>query len=347
MSSSHIWLIERVLKKTLLGIVLVVAVALAVEEITYFGTQPQQWDWLKITGFAACLFAIYVALRLPDKVDVTLQRLHRTKVIEGPLSLDELRDVVHRKAKHAALIGVVTLPLVLTVAFFVALDGDLAAKAPLLAEEVVAAVIVGIFIGRACSYGRLGSRLRQLKFVIKPDPGHLDGAAGLRPVGNLYFYQATLLAIPAVYLAAWWVLIPLVNSRYMIWRDPYVGLLAFVVACEILAFVVPMLMFHRAMLDRQRELFDEADRLSDKIATAARHERTTGEPQEAVDVAAALARYQAIEKMPTWPVDMRLRRRFGIRNVVLLAPVAAEMLGADQSTQDLLERLQKILSGAG
>jgi hypothetical protein len=155
-----------------------------------------------------------------------------------------------------------------------------------------------------------------------------------------------LLAIPAAFLAAWWVLIPLMNTRYLIWRDSYAGLLAFIVACEILAFFVPMLAFHRTMLNTKQKLFEDADRLSDKIASARRSAASNAESPASVDVEAALARYQAIERMPTWPLDTQLRRRFGIRNVILLAPVVAQALGAGKGTQDLLERLQKFISGA-
>jgi hypothetical protein len=117
------------------------------------------------------------------------------------------------------------------------------------------------------------------------------------------------------------------------------------VACEILAFFVPMLAFHRIMVNTKQRLFEDADRLSDKIASARRSAGSTDSPAS-VDVEAALARYQAIERMPTWPLDAQLRRRFGIRNLILLAPVVAQALGAGKGTQDLLERLQKVISGA-
>jgi hypothetical protein len=345
-SPSPLWLIERFFKRSFLVIALAIGVALIAEEAVFFGVQLQRWDWLYVSGFATWLAAIYFPLLLPDRVDMALERLTHAKVIEGPLPLSELRKVIHRKAKRAAIIGAVVLPGVLTLAFAVALQGNLAAKAILLVEEAAAAIPVGLFVGRACSYGRIGRRLEKLGSKIHPDPGHLDGAAGLRPVGTLFFYQAMLLAIPAAFLAVWWLLIPLVNTRYLIWREPYAGLLAFVVACEILAFFVPMLTFHRIMLDTKRRLFEDADRLSDKIASARRAATSKGDPQATVDLEAGLARYQTIENMPTWPVDTQLRRRFGVRNLILLVPVVAQALGAGKGTQDLLERLQKFISGS-
>ena len=344
-SPPPLWLVERFFKRSFVVVALAVAVGLVVEQVAFWGPQLQHWDWLKVSGFVTWLAAFYFPLVLPDRVDMALERLHHAKVIEGPPALSALREVIHRKAKRAAAVGAVVVPVMLTLAFAVALQGNLAAKWILLAEEAVAAVPVGFFVGRACSYSWLGRRLEKLNFKINPDPGHLDGAAGLRPVGSLFLYQAMLLAIPAAFLAAWWVLIPLVDTRYLIWRDSYAGLLAFIVACEILAFFVPMLAFHRIMVNTKQRLFEDADRLSDKIASARRSAGSTDSPAS-VDVEAALARYQAIERMPTWPLDAQLRRRFGIRNLILLAPVVAQALGAGKGTQDLLERLQKVISGA-
>jgi hypothetical protein len=162
-----------------------------------------------------------------------------------------------------------------------------------------------------------------------------------------------LLAIPSTFLAAWWALFPLVNPGYLFWRGPYAGLLAFTLACEPLAFIAPMLMFHRIMLDAKFVLFEHADRLSDAtvsdVRTTTNHDRATAKDTSAddgrgsqpivVNAEAALARYRAIESMPTWPVDRRLLRNFGFRNVVLLVPLVAETLGAAGQLEGLLKMI--------
>jgi hypothetical protein len=291
-------LIERILRKGLIGVALGLAGWLLLEQVALFGTEPGDWDWLKISGFATWLLVISYSLRISDKADLALRRLHHAGVITGKIPLDDLREAVHRKAKRSAVVGALALPMLLTAAFAIALRGDPLATWPLLIEVDIAASAAGLFVGRAASYGRLGNRLRRLGFSISPDPAHLDGAAGLRPVGGLYFYQATLLAIPAAFLAVWWVLFPVVNTRYLIWRDAYAGLLAVAIACEVLAFVAPMRTFHRVMLDAQRRLFDEADHLSDEIASASRAlSPTSGEHESAkVDVDAAAARYRPLRR---------------------------------------------------
>jgi hypothetical protein len=151
----------------------------------------------------------------------------------------------------------------------------------------------------------------------------------------LYFYQSGLLAIPGAFLAAWWLFIPLLGDRYLNWREPYAGLLFVVVVSEILVFILPMVSFHRLMLDRKNDLFGEADELS----------RRSVRPNDAGANENWAKRYAAIESMPTWPVDLRIRRRFGLRNALLLVPAVAQALGASQRTQDLIENLRTVLTG--
>jgi hypothetical protein len=220
--------------------------------------------------------------------------------------------------------------------------------------EVAAAFPVGFFIGRAVSFGRLGRRLDRPRLAVnldaeRLDPEHLDGAAGLRPVGDLYFFQAMLLAIPAMYLAVWWFLIPLLGDRYSDWRSPYIGLLAFVLTCEILGFLLPLRSFHVIMKRRKLKLLGEADAISQEVTDLQRKLRSTLDEDEAKRLEDALSRrtqrYQAIESMPTWPVGVRVRRRFALSNILLFIPVVAQALGAPESWLNILEDLQQALSG--
>jgi hypothetical protein len=154
--------------------------------------------------------------------------------------------------------------------------------------EVAAALLVGCFIGRAVGYGLLGRRLNKPRFEVTLDPEHLDpehldGAAGLRPIGDLYFFQAMLLAIPAAYLAIWWFLIPFLGDRYDDWRSPYVGLLAFILVCEILAFLLPLRSFHLILKRRKLKLLGEADSISQEVTELQRKLLSTSDEEETKD----------------------------------------------------------------
>jgi len=211
--------------------------------------------------------------------------------------------------------------------------------------------LAGSFIGRAVSYSRLGQRLKDGGFRIDVDPEHLDGVAGLRPVGRLYFFQSALVAVPGAFLAVWWFLIPLFGERYGGWRDVYAGLLVFVVFCEALAFFSPMWSFHRIMSEKKASFLIEADHISEQAAGIRKQLRGSADEGVAARLEDQLGqltkRYQAIVEMPTWPVDKRIRRRFAVNNLILFIPVIAQLLGAPDSWQHFLENLQKAISGQG
>jgi hypothetical protein len=198
-------------------------------------------------------------------------------------------------------------------------------------------------------YGLLGRRLTRSRFTITVDPEHLDGATGLRPIGDFYFFQAMLLAVPAVFLGAWWVAIPFYGERYESWRDAYVALLAFVLACELLAFLLPLRSFHLVMREEKQRLLAEADEIGHQALEVQRQLRAAPPETDLGPLEDRLARltrrYQAIEKMPTWPVSTRVRRRLALNNLILLIPVIAQLLGAPDSLQHLLDTLQKVITG--
>ncbi|HEX3647817.1 MAG TPA: hypothetical protein VHV49_05280 [Pseudonocardiaceae bacterium] len=331
-----LWWPERMLRVGYPAVAVAVAVLVLINELLIGGWHPQRWDWLLVTGAATLLVALRRALYLPDRLDEALTRLANRGMLTKR-DLPEFCRESHRRARRAALIGAAIFAVAVGVAWTVAFGAEIGDRIILAVGETVAAVPVGMFVGRASSYGRLGTRLRRARFELTPDPRHLDGAAGMLPIGNFYFHQAGLLAVPGVFLAVWWFLIPLFGQRYLVWRTPYAGLLAVVVISEILVFVLPMLSFHQVMLARKVDLFREADELTGRSARA-----VGGEPLSEGD----RQRYQDIESMPVWPVDVRIRRRFGINNALLLVPVVAQLLGASEATQKLLENIQNFLAGS-
>jgi len=333
--ASPLWLVERLLRRFYLVLVAVASVAIVANEMSRSGTVLDDWDWLLVTGFGTWLAAVYFSLLLPDKLTQTLTRLVNRGVLNGDVDLAEFLAILHRRARRSALLWSVAFAAAILVGWVVAFRHQLGGHALIVTLETMAAVPAGLFAGRAISYGLLARRLAEAGFTVTPDPDHLDGAAGLRPIGALYFYQSGLLVIPGAFLAVWWLLIPFLGDRYLHWRDPYAGFLLIIVVSEVLAFVLPMLSFRRLMLRRKNELFHEADELS-RLSVRPEHDDTVKESR--------VKRYTAIESMPTWPVDVKIRRRFGLRNALLVAPALAQLLGASQATQNLIESLQKALS---
>lgn len=234
------------------------------------------------------------------------------------------------------------------IAFAVAWGEHIFRSPVLVLVETFAAYIVGRHIAHVTLYGKLGDILSKRGLALHVQPGHLDGAAGLKPVGELYLFQAMLLAIPAAYLAIWWLLIP-AFERYREWRDPYMGLLLLVLALEILAFLLPMWSFHREMQRQKRIYLERADKLSFEVQVLqdqlARADKSEDRDRIKEDLAAKTQRYWDIEHMPTWPVDASVRNRFTISNAVLFLPILGQSLQLSGLWQATLEGITDILSG--
>jgi hypothetical protein len=334
------------------SIAAVILVLLFLNEVNLYGTRVSAWDWLLVSGWITFLLAFKVTFSLPGMVDDVLNRLAASHVLGGGNSeLGDFKQQIKDQAQRAARFGGILVAAVIALGWTVATRGALASRLPTVLTEVAGAYLPGTFIGRAISYSRLGQRLKGNGFSINVDPENLDGVAGLRPVGRLYFFQSTLVAVPGAFLAVWWFVIPFYGARYRDWRGVYAGLLVFVVACEVLAFVWPMWSFHRVMKDAKANFLAEADRISEQVSEMQKQLRDSDDEESTARLENRLermtARYRAIVEMQTWPVDKSVQRRFAVNNLILFVPVVAQVLGAPGSWQDFLANLQKAFSGHG
>lgn len=317
---------------------LIMLAALILNEYYIFGAQIYRWDALLVSGGITFIIGLRLALNVPAKVDEALLRLiHRGAVQLNPNQLPTLKQKLETQTeKYAQWYG-----LFVAAAVFLSflLVFHLQSRILLTILESLGGYIVGQFLGRAVSYGRLGSFLKNEGIAFQIQPGHLDGAAGFKPIGDLYFFQAMLVAIPATYLALWWLIIPLWSPRYDHWREVYVGLLAIVMVVEFLAFLLPIWSFHLEMQRQKNVLLADADGLSHNIVELQAKLVNAQSDQERGQLKDRLAlmteRYWAIEQMPTWPVDVKVQRKFTISNAGLFLPLVIRFLntktGIDQT----------------
>jgi hypothetical protein len=300
------------------------------------------WDWLLITGVLLLATGIILADRVPEKLALALARLVGRNAIDA--RGDTLRSIqakLEKKAQRWSQWSGVIVAASILAAFAVA---GSASRIPLAAFEAAWGYIAGSHLGRMAAYGGLGSFLKQHGLSIRVTPGHLDGAAGLKPVGDLFFLQSIIVAIPAIYLAVWSVLIPYwPRTSYLDWKEPYIALLALSIVFEVLAFVLPMWSFHIQMVQLKRGLLYEADRLSVGIASLERElaEQHAGEERDGLRerLAQMTKQYWNIENMPTWPVSLRTKRVFTAGNAVLVLPLLSDLLGPWGTILDIIRRL--------
>ena len=303
-------------------------------------------DWLLISGWLALMLGLWLAHGIPDKLEHTLDRLANRGVLAvTPERLCSFKqDLEVRAVKYWALGGGSIVLLAVLTAFALAFPGrGLFSRIPLLLAEMLAGYIAGCYLGRMACYGMLGSSLKDAGMQPRVIAGHLDSVGGLKPVGDFYFHQAMIVAIPAVFLAIWLLLIPLprFQSRYQYWQKPYAGLLALAIGVEVLAFLIPLWSFHREMEKQKRMLLEEADKLSPEIAEIQR-KLAEGAPSEDMkalkeSLTDKTERYRIIEELPVWPIDVRTKRLFSFNNVALLIPLMSEYTGLSKQWTEFLK----------
>jgi hypothetical protein len=163
-------------------------------------------DWLLISGWFALIAGLLLAHDVPDKLEYILDRLaNRGALAVTPKQLHSFKQELEtRVVKYWALGGGSTIAFAILVAFAFAFPGrEIYFKIPLVLAEMLGGYIAGCYLGRMACYGTLGASLKSTGIELRIIAGHPDSVGGLKPIGDLYFYQAMVVAIPAMFLAIW------------------------------------------------------------------------------------------------------------------------------------------------
>lgn len=319
----------------------------------YSAVAYKRLDWLLISGWMSLILAIIFVQKIPQKLEQTLCRLvNRGVLAASEERIEDLQEELEdRLVRYWALAVGGFSALAIAVAFFWAFSLEqLGARIPLFVAEVIGGYVAGCYLGRMACYGTLGFLLRRRNLQLKLMPGHIDGVAGWKPIGDFFFFQAMVVGIPASFLAVWLLLIPLplFYHQYRIWQEPYITLLLFAIALEAMAFVLPLWSFHREMVRQKRTLLLEADQLAPEIA-AIQHRLIETHESEARSALKAqymdLTAYaKSIEELSVWPVGARTKKLFGLNNIALLIPLLSQYSGMSKHWAYFL---QQALRGVG
>ena len=310
-----------------------------------------EWD-LFISGFLTLLVGVWLSAGITGKFEDTLTRLLDRGVFQvTEEELLELRIDIGDRARVWARRSSVLVALAILFAFLVA-GGivywvnkvnltilDVFAHIPLVILEVLGGYIAGNYLGKMALYGTFGWVLRNKGIPFIVQPGHLDGVAGLKPLGDYYFFQALITALPATFLAAWLLIMLFrLDETYSAWQKPYMGLLILAIAFEIFAFLAPMWYFHQEMQKQKMTLVKDADIMSKnitKLKTQLIDTQNATQYDLIKDQIAQMTRhYLDIESMPVWPIDTNMRRRFTLGNLALFSPLLGNLV--ERIIQELL-----------
>ncbi len=308
----------------------------------------EQWDLLLITGVASFLLGIRLYGVVRERFGLTLERL----LARGTFKIDDAErdafiDRLEMRGRLWAGIGGLVAMTAMLAAFAIVLSQKFLLSRLLLGlAEAAGAYIAGTYLGRMANYGQLGWHLKSEPVEVRIQPSHVDGVAGMKPLGDFYFYQAMVVGIAAIFLAVWWFLFPIWPRDYSAWREPYALLLGIAIAIEILAFLAPVWAFHRIMLKAKAGWMEEADRLSLEIADLRSRKESSQDPESreelALEIEEKSLRFWAIENMPTWPVDVHTSRRFRLSNLLLLVPLFGDIIGRTIKWQDIINLISKL-----
>jgi hypothetical protein len=310
------------------------------------------YDWMFISGCALALLGILLAQALPDRLEEALERLgNRGALVIQPEQVAEFKMRLEAKIVRywAPCVGA-AVAATIAVAFVITFTSvQLQYRLYFFVGAIIGGYVVGCYLGRMACYGFLGYFLDQSHIHVSIIPGHLDTVAGLKPIGDFYLRQAATVGLPAVYVAAWLVLMRLqLFANYQPWRDSYVGLLFLAILFEITSFIAPLWWFHREMAQQKRILLREADKLWPEIVRLQRALAGCDDPDDMKALKDRLdertGRYSAIEQLPIWPFDLKTIRVFSFSNVALLVPFVAESSGLAGPWADFA---QKLLEKAG
>ncbi|MFK8115369.1 MAG: hypothetical protein AB8B91_24440 [Rubripirellula sp.] len=302
--------------------------------------------WATVSAWVLMAIGVTIAQKLEGRFEQMLQRLSdRSALSLSPAEFIEFRNQMRTRASTAASVGGIALPALLLLAYFLTLSSFDWLTVGEIFVELICALLVGRHAGRGVLYGFLGKQLADEGIKVNMILGHSDHAAGLRPIGDFYFLQAIIAALPVVFFAFWVVMMPIwmatwpqSDPHFVSWKTTYVGFLIIALVLELTAFVLPMLFFHQQMKDQKRQLLPLADQLSAELShvqlertarlTALANpeieipfdtEHVGADPGQLVDQIALL------ESLPTWPLAPQIRNRFALGNLALLAPGAMKL----------------------
>lgn len=314
---------------------------------SYYRNQPSsvfQWDYLLLTGIATLWFGLTVVASVDQDFEGMIARLIERGILPEATDHLSLMQLLRDNASRTARIFSLLCALAMLIAFAVATFFDPNYGKLLLAVPAsIASYIAGSYLGRMVSYGGLAKQLLHEGLQIEIFPEHVDGVGGLKPVGDFYFRQAMIAAIPAVFLGVWSVIFPYWTGRnYDSWIEAYLMLFIIGLVIVMLAFVAPMVKFHNLMCESKQAALLKADKLSRKI----REEReSVGTNIDITDIANRIEtlrdRYWQIENMPVWPLHLTTLKRFRRNYILLTTPLITRLV--DDNTE-IGKQIAQILS---
>ncbi|HEX3048698.1 MAG TPA: hypothetical protein VHY08_28375 [Bacillota bacterium] len=328
---------EITVKKSYLIILVLFIISVVIKEILSSQFNFLKWDVMLLSCYIFVIFITLLAARIPAKFDALMLRLFQSPVVEEKGKYNEISIFIRKKKQLWGLLGSFIISLLITTALLTEYWREFAGLNFLkfqLLEIILGAIsgfIVGKYVGLYFLYAFIFYLLKS-KLHIKAQPAHMDGAGGLKPIGEFYFQMSVISFIPILFIGAWYILIKnkvpfvIVDKgkeilRYLKWDYSYLVFFILAILFEISIFIFPLFDIHRKMVSAKRAYDPEKDELASEISNLKiKLSNLLSEPERkelSEQLAYKTKRYLDIENMRTWPFDKKTLGKFTISNIAL------------------------------
>ena len=376
--------VERILQRgTIQAVMGAIALYLGYQiwlNARYYGTDWPCWDYMLISGFLAFLLAIGLALDLNRRLDTAIEglRLNNALILTDD-GVTRLKLAMTARGKRIQVVSGLAMG-VLIFGCYIWVFGELTIQiwqllrqgalpeggsalvelAVFTAISALAAALAGLFFGRLTHFGTLASVLSSNDVQLRIVPGHFDGASGLKPIGDFYLFQALLLAIPILWLGAWWawvipsykdVICSVTGQRQFLfaeWQGPFFVQWLVVVGYFFAGFVWPFLTLRKRIRAAKAILTSEqAPKLEREIIALQRPLASSEDGSSSSvldDIDHRALRLWSIRSMTDWPMDASTAAKY--RSLVLgevLMPLAAAVLSDGNRNSPVFQWLTSLL----
>ena len=306
----------------------VVLCALIVWFLSFNGRAPctnngKSWfacDPMAFTGFLTVIISIGFSMLVDRDQGSLLSRWRDTAMINpDPKLFERLRSELRRRSR----ILLVALPLVFVVITIIGYTCIISVFDPFAEFSLASffcAFLVGLRVAKIISHSFIGRFVEKCDVPFGLTIEHPDRAGGTAQIGRFYFMQASVLAIPVLWLLIW--ILPLSIpplNRYEQWDTYFLYLLFGAVIFFVIAFVQPMIAFRRLIRKwKQTYITCEIEQIrADLLALRAIQKPTADQRRRRSDIAHDLDR---LMHLPDWPVSLTTRNAFFTTVITFLLP---------------------------
>ena len=278
-----------------------------------YRTEP---DPMTFSGFVAIIVGLTYSVFLDRSQLSVIDRWHRFCIFD--ITPPDMRGIQVRLFRTE----LIATPIVTCMVVFSTIVGYSSTQmnfdAEFMCASVVCATLVGLRLSRLVTHGMMGWTLKAKNVRFHLMIEHPDRAGGTAQVGNFYLLQASVLAVPALWLI-FWVFEIRSFTGYDQWTSHFYTLVLIVMLVFAVAFWLPMLAFRCFMSDRwHSHVWPEIARGRNELLKL-----LAAEIQGSADRARRreLTSYvQALNNIPAWPVSPATVGGFA---TVFLTPLVA------------------------